>query len=142
MIHHPQYIDSYDQLINDPPIHNPLIHNPLILDSWVKPTTAEDETTIIGKCVIGIGKERDQVWRCCGRSSDDHQCDPAFAHVIGDIDEFYRTLLDAFKSNQVATYARVFMVDPIHNDNPFFILLLCGNCNTFTHADVSFEGMF
>ena len=96
--------------------------------------TAEDETVIIGKCEWDRAK--DECWGWCGVEGENHQCDPAFVHVIGDDNQAYQRLVDAFRQNRVAGFARVIMINPVHIDLPAFVVLLQATCNKFTHVNV------
>ena len=74
--------------------------------------TAEDETVIISKCDWDV--RRDKGWGCCGQEGKNHQCDPVFVHVIGDDDNAYVRLFDAFRNNRMAGFARVILlIQPI-----------------------------
>ena len=78
--------------------------------------TAEDETVIIGKCEWD--RPRDEVWGWCGPEKENHECDPAFVHVIGDDPQAYQRLVNAYRLNRLAGFANVVMVNPIHKDLP------------------------
>ena len=59
-----------------------------------------------------------------GRRCNEHKCRSAFILMVGNDSEAYERLMDTFKSNKAATYARVIMINPIHEDLPPFVLLL------------------
>ena len=63
-------------------------------------------------------------------------CDAEFVDIVGDDDNAYTRLAEAFRQNRVAGFARVIMLDPIHKDIPPFIVLLQAVCNKFDHAMV------
>ena len=96
--------------------------------------TAEDETVIISKCQWDV--KRDEGWGWCGQEGENHQRDPAFVHVIGDDDNAYVRLVDAFRNNRIAGFARVILLNPVHQDLPPFVVLLQAVCNKFDHTMV------
>ena len=55
------------------------------------------------------------------------------ARKVGDDDGAYQRLFEAFQNCQVATQARVIMVNPLHRKLPRVVLLLQTNSNRFTH---------
>ncbi len=94
--------------------------------------TAEDETVIIGK--IEWDSKRDEGWGWCGRSGDKnrkHTCDEGFVHVVGDGNDSFEKLEDAFKNNVIGGYARVVLINPIHRNLPPLVVLLQAVCNKF-----------
>ena len=88
--------------------------------------TAEDETVIISKCEWDV--RRDEDWGWCGQEGANHQCDPAFVHVIGDDNAYVRF---RNRNNRIAGFARVILFNPVHQDLPQFVVLLQAVCNTF-----------
>ena len=95
---------------------------------------AEDETAIIPR--PEYKSDTDEVWGFCGRKGPDHMCEKSFIVNVGDDDGAYQRLLDAFQNCQVATHARVIMINPLHRKLPRVVLLLQANCNRFTHNEV------
>ena len=93
--------------------------------------TAEDETVIISQ--VMWDNASDECWGWCGRDEPGHRCDPAFVHVLGDDENAYASLKDAFKNNKVAGLARVIMLNPLHRHLPPLVIFLQATCNTFTH---------
>ena len=96
--------------------------------------TAEDEAVIISKCEWDV--KSDQVWGWCGREGENHFCDAAFVHIVGDGDDAYARLVDAYRQNRVAGFARVIMINPIHHGLPPLVILLQAVCNKFDHQMV------
>lgn len=73
---------------------------------------AEDETAIIPRPEYKL--DADEVWGFCGKKGPHHICDESFVVKVGDDDGAYQRLLEAFQSCQVATHARVIMINPLH----------------------------
>jgi hypothetical protein len=96
--------------------------------------TAEDETVIIGQ--VQWDSKTDQGWGWCGQKQDNHVCDPSFVHVVGDDDQAYERLVQAYRDNKIAGFARVIMINPLHQKIPPLVVLLQATCNTFTHEMV------
>ena len=55
---------------------------------------------------------------------------------VGDDDNAFERIQNAFENNQVATHARVIMVNPLHAQIPRAVVLLQASCNRFTHNEV------
>eukprot|EP00112_Aurelia_sp_Birch-Aquarium-sp1_P026516 Seg944.3 transcript_id=Seg944.3/GoldUCD/mRNA.D3Y31 product="hypothetical protein" protein_id=Seg944.3/GoldUCD/D3Y31 len=96
--------------------------------------TAEDETVIIGKAEWN--SRHDEGWGWCGKAGVNHECKEDFVLKVGDDDDAYERLLDAFKENAIASYARVILINPVHNDLPPLVALLQAVCNKFDHEMV------
>ena len=75
---------------------------------------AEDETAIIPR--PEYKPDLDEIWGFCGRKGIDHICEDHFVVKVGDDD-------NAFENNQVATHARVIMVNPLHAQLPRIVVL-------------------
>ena len=82
--------------------------------------TAKDETVIIEKCEWNKGN--DQGWGWCGLEGQEHECDPDFIHNVGDGEDAYQRLVEAFRNNRVAGFARVILINPLHADLPPFVV--------------------
>lgn len=95
---------------------------------------AEDDTAIIPRPEYKL--DTDEVWGFCGRKGSDHIYEESFIVNVGDDNGAYQRLLDAFQNCQVATHARVIMINPLHRKLPRVVLLLQANCNRFTHNEV------
>ena len=106
----------------------------LKIESDVPYLFAEDETAII-PCPK-YKPDLDEIWGFCGRKGIDHICEDHFVVKVGDDDNAFERIQNAFENNQVATHARVIMVNPLHAQLPHIVVLLQANCNRFTHNEV------
>ena len=79
--------------------------------------TAEDETVIIGHIQWDY-VVNDDSWGWCGRSGANHECEPAFVHVVGDDDDAYGRLIEAYRTYKVGGFAWVIMLNPVHQYFP------------------------
>ena len=94
--------------------------------------TAEDETAIISQ--IQWEAATDQCWGWCGEEGEDHMCsNAAFFHTIGDGENAFENLKDAFSRNKLGTNARVVMLNPLHAELPPMVILMQATCNKFNH---------
>ena len=73
------------------------------------------------------------MWGFCGKKGPRHICEESFVVKVGDDDGAYQRLFEAFQNCQVATHARVIMINPLHRKLPRVVLLLQTNSNRFTH---------
>jgi hypothetical protein len=109
---------------------------------------AEDETVIIPEpdwderddCIIGFcGKKcakRCEVNSCKCAAGEKHQCmmdAPRF--VVGSREDGYENIETAKDTMVVSTYARVVMINPLHERLPALTCLLVGTCLRFTEKD-------
>ena len=83
-----------------------------------------------------MGCKSDQVWGWCGREGENHFCDASFVQIVGDGDDAYARLVDAYRRNCVAGFARVIMINPIHYGLPLLVILLQAVYNKFDHKMV------
>ena len=91
--------------------------------------TTEDETVIIGK--VEWNSKKDEGWGWCGKAGVNHECKGDFVLKVGNNDDAYERISDAFKENVVAGYARVILINPIRKDLPPLVALLQAICNKF-----------
>jgi len=54
-----------------------------------------------------------------------------FSHVIRIGEVGYNNVLEAFKNNKIASFARVVIVNPLHEKLPRLVLVVCCTCNCF-----------
>ena len=94
---------------------------------------AEDETAI--KPRTSYDERLDCVWRFCGLGKD-HKCSSTHLIHVGNDDHAYGKLLESMKNSRIASYARVMMMNPLHERLPRIVLHLQPPCNCFTAADV------
>lgn len=104
------------------------------LSTQVPCIMAEDETAIIPR--PEYQQATDLILGFCGVKGADHVCEDVFTVRVGDDNDAYDHLRQAFINFQVATHARVIMVNPLHSALPKIVLLLQANCNRFTHNEV------
>ena len=95
---------------------------------------SEDETAITKQ--IFWDHKSDQLWGFCGAESDNHTCLPDHVMTIGSGPDAFSNLQDHFRSNRMASYARVIMINPLNRVLPSLVAFLSPTCNTFTSKDV------
>lgn len=93
--------------------------------------TAEDETVTVQRVQWDI--KTDECWGWCGEKGANHECDPSFVHVIGEDEDAFERLKNAFARDKIGGYARVVMLNPLHRGLPPMVVLLQACCNTFKH---------
>ena len=93
---------------------------------------AEDETAI--KLRTSYDERLDCVWGFCGLEKD-HKCSSTHLIHVGN-DHHYGKLLELMKNSRLASYARVMMINPLHERLSQIVLHLQPTCNCFTVADV------
>ena len=91
---------------------------------------AEDKTAIIPR--PDYKWDTDEVWGFCEKKGPRHICEESFVVKVGDDDGAYQCLFEAFQNCQVATHARVIMINPLHLKLPRVVLLLQANCGLHT----------
>jgi hypothetical protein len=95
---------------------------------------AEDETSIVPR--HEYKPDVAEVWGFCGEKGENHICEEDFVIKVGEDEQAYHRLQDAFQTCQVATHARVIMINPLHKSLPRIVIFLQANCNRFTHNEV------
>jgi len=95
---------------------------------------AVDETAIIPR--PEYKSDIDEEWGFCGRKGPDHICKESFIVNLRVDNGTYQRLLDTFQNCQVATRARVVMINPFYWKLPRVVLLPQANCDRFTHSEV------
>ena len=95
---------------------------------------AEDETAI--KAVIEYDQKEDTLVGFCGTTVEPHSCMQSVKIVVGNDENSYKRMTDAFTNNKKAGHARVILINPLHPSLPRIPVLLAATCNKFTHEDV------
>ena len=67
----------------------------------------------------------------CGRKGEDHQCSSNDLIIVGDGAQGYETIVDAFQNHTVGHYARLLIVNPLHEHLPRLALVVHCTCNRF-----------
>jgi hypothetical protein len=65
------------------------------------------------------------------RTKEGHVCIINFKLEVGSEQEGYAKIVDAFKSNKMGGFARVVMVNPLHDKLPRLVLTVSCTCNCF-----------
>ena len=94
---------------------------------------AEDETAIEARPTYD--EKLDCVWGYCG-PLDHRECEENFVIFVGNEEDAYERLVEAMNTSKLANYARVIMINPLHERLPRIVLHLQANCNCFTHNTV------
>jgi hypothetical protein len=89
---------------------------------------AEDETKV--KPRITWEQKWDVLAGFCG-PKDDHVCVSNYKVSIGDGEEGYNKIVDAFRNDKIGGFARVIMVSPMHEKLPRLVLSVACTCNCF-----------
>ena len=89
---------------------------------------AEDETKVKGR--VAWEPKWDTLAGFCG-PSENHVCVPGFRPLVGSGEEGYCQLLESFGKNRKGTFARVVVVNPLHERLPRLVLIVCCTCNCF-----------
>eukprot|EP00112_Aurelia_sp_Birch-Aquarium-sp1_P008356 Seg1918.2 transcript_id=Seg1918.2/GoldUCD/mRNA.D3Y31 product="hypothetical protein" protein_id=Seg1918.2/GoldUCD/D3Y31 len=100
--------------------------------------TAEDETSI--KAVVEYNQKTDQLVGFCGVKSEnpkDHHClQESATIVLGDDQDSYDHLRNAFQNYKIGGYARIILLNPLHVSLAGIVVLFASTCNKFSHQDV------
>ncbi|CAG2248063.1 unnamed protein product [Mytilus edulis] len=94
---------------------------------------AEDETAIVG--TVMYHQDRDELLGFCG-PKDNHKCMENNHIKVGNDRDAYDRLVNAFDKNIIGKYARVILLNPLHEKIPHLVALLMPTCNRFTHHTV------
>jgi hypothetical protein len=89
---------------------------------------AEDETKV--KTRITWEPQTDVLAGFCG-TKEGHVCITKLKLEVGSGQEGYAKIVDAFKSNIMDGFARVVMVNPLHDKLPRLVLVVSCTCNCF-----------
>lgn len=96
---------------------------------------AEDETAIVQE--VSYLQERDVLTGFCGAVGADHMCSDDFNIKIGEGEEGYNAITDAFSKNKIGNYARVILINPLHPALPKLPAMIMPSCNCFDHKFVN-----
>lgn len=89
---------------------------------------ANDETKVKGR--IAWKAKFDMLARFCGPKAD-HICITTFSVACGEGDKGYNKIVESFKDNQVGSFTRAIILNPLHDKLPCLILVVCTTCNCF-----------
>ena len=95
---------------------------------------AEDETAILGQ--ISYSESTDELLGFCGVSGADHKCLDYFTVVVGDGEQGYNTIVNAFNEYKISPFARAIILNPLHPKLPRSPILTMPTCNRFDHEFV------
>ena len=89
---------------------------------------AEDETKVRGR--VSWEARWDTLLRFCG-PIDNHKCITDYKPVVGESEVGYSKMVDSFRLDKVGGFARVIMVNPMHEKLPRIVLVACCTCGCF-----------
>ena len=89
---------------------------------------AEDETKIKGR--VAYEQRWDSLAGFCGHK-EDHVCMSKYKPKVGTGEEGYAKIVDCFRSDRIGGFARVIMVNPLHEKLPRLVLQVNCTCNCF-----------
>ena len=92
---------------------------------------AEDETKVCGR--ISWEARTDTMLGFCG-PKESHTCIADYKPKVGDGHEGYNKLMESFKLNKVGGFARVIVVNPLHEKLPRLVLAARCTCGSFDSA--------
>ena len=101
-------------------VHGITGHVPIIL--------VEDETKVKGR--IAWDHRSDTLVGFYGRK-DDHACLSNYCELVGTSDKGYTKIVDVFRTNRIGAFARIMMVNPLHESLPRLVLVVTCICNCF-----------
>ena len=90
---------------------------------------AKDETGIIGQIVYN--QASDELLGFCGVKGLEHKCLDYFTVVVGNGEEGYNSIVNAFDQYKVGTYGRAILLNPLHPHLPRIAVLTMPTCNKF-----------
>ena len=89
---------------------------------------AEDETKVRSR--ITWDARSDGLVGFCGEK-DSHVCKSSFKPTVGNGEDGYSCIVDSFRLNDKGSFARVIMVNPLHDKLPRLVLAVSCTCNRF-----------
>jgi hypothetical protein len=92
---------------------------------------AEDETKV--KSRVAYEQKWDSLAGFCG-VKDNHVCISDYKLLVGSGDEGYSRVVEGFRTNKVGGFARVVVVNPLHDKLPRLVLVVSYTCNCFNAA--------
>lgn len=102
-----------------------------IKSSSVPFLAAEDETAIIGR--VTYHQDTDELFGFCGVNGEHHACLDHFAVVVGDGEEGFTAIVNAFKEYKIGTFGRAILLNPLQPNLPRIAVLVMPTCNRFDH---------
>ena len=92
---------------------------------------AEDETKV--KSRIGWDSKGDFLIGFCGpHKGDDHKCVTDFQPAVDIEESGYNVISDAYSENTIGSFARMIIVNTLHEKLPKLVFVVCCTCNCFT----------
>ena len=77
----------------------------------------------------------DSIVGFCGPKGPDHQCDcNSYNIVIGDGEDAYEIIANAWETQQLAGHLRLMVVNPLHKQLPSLSVMAHATCNRFDAA--------
>ena len=95
----------------------------------------EDGTSIVSK--VSYDQKTDSLTGFCGENGPNRQCQANFSVIVGDGEDGYNVIREAFARNRIGTYASAILVNPLHPDLPRVPIVLHPTCNKFDSDFVS-----
>jgi hypothetical protein len=92
---------------------------------------AEDETKV--KSRISWDARSDGLVGFCGEK-ENHVCISTFKPQVGNGESGYSSIVDSFRMNVKGSFARVIMVNPLHDKLPKLVLVVSCTCNRFNSS--------
>lgn len=89
---------------------------------------AQDETKV--KSRVAWEQKWDTLAGFCGVMGD-HVCVSSFKPVVGAKEVGYNKIVESFRTYKVGGFARVIVVNPLHDKLPQLVLVVCNTCNCF-----------
>jgi len=92
---------------------------------------AEDETKVKGR--MSWEAKWDTLAGFCGPKAN-HVCITTYKPICGVGEDGYNKIVESFRDDQVGSFARVIIVNPLHDKLPRLVLVVCCTCNCFDSA--------
>jgi hypothetical protein len=89
---------------------------------------AKDKTKV--KFRVSWDSRSDNLTGFCG-AKENHCCVTNFSLVIGIGEIWYNNVLEAFTNNKIASFAKVMIVNPLHEKLSRLGFVVCCTCNCF-----------
>ena len=83
--------------------------------------------------------ENDSLLGFCGQNNPEHQCEDKCDIRVGDGEDGYPTIVEAFATKRIRTQARAIIVNPLHPMLPKILVLIQPTCNRFNAAFVNHQ---
>ena len=96
---------------------------------------SEDETGIIK--AVKYFDETDMCVGFCGKKdAENHECLDNLEIPVGDGEEGYKKIINAFQNNDIGSYGRAILINPLNKSLPKLPILIMTTCNKFDSAMV------